>query len=108
MDDKFGNELIRHIEELFNNKDNLLDDRVQYNLRKKIAEYIYKEVQDGHYSVYEQDISGHLIDCKLEDFMTKLITYKFTKYELNTLLVIDCKQIYLSGNNDEFTVLTLI
>lgn len=109
MDDKFGNELIRHIKDIVKNKADLDDDEIQYNIRKKIAAHIYQEIQGGHYSVYSQDREGHLIDCSLEDFMTRLITYKFTRYELNSLLAIDCRQIlYLGYSDDEFIVLTLV
>lgn len=108
MDDKLGYELISYIEGLTKSEADLSDSKVQYKLRKMIAAHIYREIQKGHYSIYLIEQNGFLVDCKLEEFMSRLITYKFTRYELDKLLVINCKQIYLGYGENEYIVLTLV
>ncbi len=106
--DNFGKGLLAYIQGLLDIDANLDNDFEQNKLKHEITKYIYNEIENRRYSVYEQDESGYLFATSLQNFMNKLISYKFTKYDLSTMITINCKQIYLGKGEMEYIVLTLI
>lgn len=103
--DNFSKGLIAYIQGINTSLDN---DFEQNKLKREIAKHIYDEIENRHYSVYEQDKNGRLFVTSLQNFMNKLTSYTFTRYDLNTMIITNCKQIYLGKGETEYIVLTII